>query len=260
MGLKTEELFCCGFVFFFVIPLIALFLNKFGAQGREQAQAHRRAQEDGLISATKAREATGMREIAALIDEAKAEPPIHGTETLRAQLARIKANRDVGSDINTYRAELASLVEAAEQCQSRTARGAPALANLIELAVGHHKQALQRWVEMEGTISSHTTGNWSGGGFGVGGALQGALLAGVLNAIQDNTGKIKRLLLLGEAERQTSWALAFACHTAISEVPAPTDRPQGRCANCDKSMGKLEKCHEWKGHCVCGACHQTLSA
>lgn len=36
--------------------------------------------------------------------------------------------------------------------------------------------------------------------------------------------------------------------------------PIKKCGNCDLPIGKLESIYEWKGHAICSACHQKITA
>jgi hypothetical protein len=48
---------------------------------------------------------------------------------------------------------------------------------------------------------------------------------------------------------------------AKPQTPAPAPSPSaGGCANCGKTVGRLQASHEWEGERVCGSCYHVLSA
>jgi hypothetical protein len=249
--MSGEVMMCLFFSVLMGVPLLAIF---FKLKERHEASQ--------TVAAGSARRAQAMSQIQALKEQAK-----RGTidavdaQAIDAQLVRLQSGLKVGSDVGVYRAELTSLVASVEAYKGNDPAGVgSAFSQLLALAAEHHQDALREWMKMVEAQASHSTGSWSGGGIGLDGAIQGAMLATMLNGFSENTERVKLILETSDTLRQISWGLASECQKSIAEVIQVCAPQRARCANCERVPGNLEKLYTWQRHQVCAGCLRLLGA
>ena len=196
--------------------------------------------------------------------EAEVGIAAYGTAAAACEaLVKIHAHLQVGITLDQYASQLGDALHLFGEFCSQAGGQFPTFSGLMKDAFGSHSEALDIWRQME-AIGGGGAG-MIGGGFGIEGALIGMAIAGLVNSVaaSDKRSKVEKL----DTARSYHWNRAQHFLEGAADIVDYAESANPRlpgiiagetCANCGRSIGKLEKPYKWHDHLVCAQCHRVL--